>query len=116
MAAFRSEKVAGFVGIRSMRAARRQYGNVATVQLFMAAPAGLAMLVGQLLNTFGTVQTYEHVGTDGSGCYKPAALLRPCAWNRVRSNNHDVTLGVSQRGRALVNGAARASPPSGFDP
>jgi SMODS-associated and fused to various effectors sensor domain len=96
-----------FVVQDGMRAARRQYGNVATVHLFMAAPAGLAMLVGQLLNTFGTVQTYEHVGTDGSGCYKPAALLRPCAWNRVRSNNHDATLGVSQRGRALVNGAAK---------
>jgi hypothetical protein len=43
----------------------------------MAAPAGLAVLVGQLLNTFGAVQTYEHVLTDGSGTYKPAALLRP---------------------------------------
>jgi hypothetical protein len=43
----------------------------------MAAPAGLAVLIGQLLNTFGSVQTYEHVTIDGSGQYKPAALLRP---------------------------------------
>lgn len=61
-----------------MRTARREYGNVGTVHLFMAAPAGLAVLVGQLLNTFGAVQTYEHVATDGSGCYKPAALIHPC--------------------------------------
>lgn len=62
-----------------MRQARRDYGNIGTVHLFMAAPAGLAMLVGQSLNTFGAVQTYEHVAADGSGRYRPAALLRPCA-------------------------------------
>jgi hypothetical protein len=45
----------------------------------MAAPAGLAVLIGQLLNTFGAIQTYEHVVADGSGRYRPAALLRPCA-------------------------------------
>jgi hypothetical protein len=60
-----------------MRAARREYGNMGTVHLFMAVPAGLAMLTGQLLNTFGSVQTYEHVTVDGSGRYKAAALLRP---------------------------------------
>jgi hypothetical protein len=62
-----------------LRAARREYGNIGTVHLFMAAPAGLAMLIGQLLNTFGAVQTYEHVTVDGSGQYRPAALLRPNA-------------------------------------
>jgi hypothetical protein len=55
------------------------YGNIGAVHLFMAAPAGLAMLVGQSLNTFGAVHTYEHVSTDGSGRYRRAALLRPCA-------------------------------------
>jgi hypothetical protein len=60
-----------------MRTARREYGNIGTAHLFMAAPAGLAMMVGQLLNTFGAVQTYEHVTVDGSGQYRPAALLRP---------------------------------------
>lgn len=60
-----------------MRTARRDYGNIGTVHLFMAAPAGLAVLVGQLLNTFGAVQTYEHVVLDGSGHYNPAALLHP---------------------------------------
>jgi hypothetical protein len=60
-----------------MRTARREYGNIGTVHLFMAVPAGLAMLIGQMLNTFGTVQTYEHLTTDGSGSYVPAALLSP---------------------------------------
>lgn len=60
-----------------MRAARREYGDIGTVHLFMAVPAGLAVLIGQLLNTFGSVQTYEHVTVDGSGQYRPAALLRP---------------------------------------
>jgi CBASS immunity sensor of nucleotide second messenger signals len=60
-----------------MRAARRDYGDIGTVHLFMAVPAGLAVLIGQLLNTFGLVQTYEHVTVDGSGQYCPAALLRP---------------------------------------
>jgi SMODS-associated and fused to various effectors sensor domain len=62
-----------------LRTARREYGNIGTVHLFMAAPAGLAVLVGQLLNTFGAVQTYEHVIADGSGHYKAAALLHPCS-------------------------------------
>jgi SMODS-associated and fused to various effectors sensor domain len=62
-----------------MRTVRRDYGNIGSVHLFMAAPAGLAMLVGQLLNTFGSIQTYEFLSVDGSGCYRPAAVLRPCA-------------------------------------
>jgi hypothetical protein len=60
-----------------LRTARREYGNIGTAHLFMAAPAGLSMLIGQLLNTFGSIQTYEHVTIDGSGEYKPAALLHP---------------------------------------
>jgi hypothetical protein len=43
----------------------------------MAVPVGLAMLIGQLLNTFGRVQTYEHIPTDAVGIYRPAALLLP---------------------------------------
>lgn len=68
-----ARKVEG--GIRS---ARREYGGIGTVHLFMSVPAGLAVLIGQLLNTFGLVQTYEHVSVDGSGCYRPGPLLRPC--------------------------------------
>jgi len=60
-----------------MRTTRRDYGDIGTVHLFLAVPAGLAVLIGQLLNTFGSVQTYEHVTVDGSGQYRPAELLRP---------------------------------------
>jgi hypothetical protein len=60
-----------------LRRARREYGDVGTIHMFQATPAGVAMLIGQLLNTFGLVQTYEHVTVDGSGVYRPAALLRP---------------------------------------
>jgi hypothetical protein len=62
----------------ALREARRSYGNIGTVHLFMAAPAGLAVMIGQSLNTFGSVQTYEHVPMDGTGTYRAAALLRPC--------------------------------------
>jgi hypothetical protein len=58
----------------AIRAARRRFRDVARLHLFLAVPAGLAMMIGQLLNTFGEVQTYEHLG---NGSYRPAALLRP---------------------------------------
>lgn len=48
-----------------------------TVHLFLAVPAGLAVMIGQALNTFGPIQTYEHVANDAVGRYEPAALLRP---------------------------------------
>jgi hypothetical protein len=49
-----------------MRDARCEYGNIGPVHLFMAAPAGVAMLAGQSLNTFGPVQTYEHLSNMGA--------------------------------------------------
>ena len=33
------------------------------------------MLIGQLLNTLGPVQTYEHMPVDSIGRYEPAAEL-----------------------------------------
>lgn len=62
-----------------LREARRSYGNIGTVHLFLAAPAGLAALLGQCLNTFAQVQTYEHVAVSGSDRYRAAALLHPSA-------------------------------------
>ena len=59
--------------VEGMRKARQDYGAAGTVHLFMAAPAGVAMMIGQLLNTFKMVQTYEYV----QGTYQPAALLTP---------------------------------------
>ena len=63
--------------IEAIRTARASYRPMGTVHLFMAAPVGLAMLIGQGLNTFGDVQTYEHIPTDGVGCYRPAAKVTP---------------------------------------
>lgn len=64
-----------FLTIESMRRARQEYSTTGRVHLFMAAPAGLSFMLGQLLNTFGEVQTYEHLADQGH--YVPSALLRP---------------------------------------
>jgi hypothetical protein len=62
-------------GGESMRQARQAYSATGRVHLFMAAPAGLSFMLGQLLNTFGEVQTYEYLAERGQ--YVPSALLRP---------------------------------------
>ena len=61
--------------IESAREARHKFGIRGKVHLFMAVPAGLAMLIGQLSNALGPVQTYEHIQTDATGMYEPAAVL-----------------------------------------
>ena len=61
--------------IAAARNTRQEYGIRGRVHLFAAVPAGLAMLIGQLLNTLGPVQTYEHIQSDVTGHYRPAALL-----------------------------------------
>ena len=63
--------------VEAMRNARTTYPDLTggTVHLFMAVPAGVAMMVGQLLNTFGTVQTYEYIAEAKR--YRPAARLTP---------------------------------------
>jgi len=63
----------------ALRQARDRLQPRGTVHLFLAVPAGLAVMIGQTLNTFGPIQTYEHVGTDTVGVYRPAALLAPSA-------------------------------------
>ncbi len=63
----------------ALRHARDTLQPRGTVHLFLAVPAGLAVLIGQTLNTFGPIQTYEHVGTDAVGMYQPAVLLAPSA-------------------------------------
>ncbi|HTT79653.1 MAG TPA: SAVED domain-containing protein [Stellaceae bacterium] len=42
--------------VEALRYARDQYQPRGTLHLFLAVPAGLAMLIGQMLNTFGPVQ------------------------------------------------------------
>jgi hypothetical protein len=55
---------------------RRDWRDVRRLHLFVAGPAGLAMLLGQLANGLGPVQTYEHIPCDAVGRYEPAALIR----------------------------------------
>lgn len=64
------------LAIGAVRTAVAQMGSRGTLHLFLAVPAGLAFLIGQQLNTFGTVQTYEH---DPSMAvpYVAAATLHP---------------------------------------
>ena len=61
--------------IEGIRQARAEY-RPQRIHLFMAVPVGLAMLVGQLLNTLGPVQTYEHNDSSAVGRYRRGALLK----------------------------------------
>ena len=60
--------------VAAARKMRTEYHITGRIHLFAAVPAGLAMLFGQLLNTLGPVQTYEHMPSDATGMYKAAAL------------------------------------------
>jgi len=42
---------------------------------FMAAPAWLAVLLGQLLNAVGPITVYEHIDADAVGSYRPEVRL-----------------------------------------
>lgn len=61
--------------VGAIREARKELRTINRTHLFIAGPAGLAILVGQLLNAVGPVQTYEHEQSDGVGSYRAAALL-----------------------------------------
>jgi hypothetical protein len=63
----------------ALRQARDTLQPRGTLHLFLAVPAGLAVMIGQTLNTFGRIQTYEHVGSDTVGLYRPAVILEPSA-------------------------------------
>lgn len=65
--------------VEAIHATRREWRDIRRVHLFLAGPTGLAVLIGQLLNGVGVVQTYEHVPDDALGTYRRAALLRPGA-------------------------------------
>lgn len=64
-----------YVVLEAIRLVRADIRQASRVHLFMAVPVGLAMLIGQLLNTLGSVQTYQHIPAEGR--YHPAALLDP---------------------------------------
>jgi hypothetical protein len=60
-----------------MRSARARYRPIESIHLFMAAPVGLAMMIGQLLNTPGPVQLYEHREVDATGVYESSVRVCP---------------------------------------
>jgi len=63
--------------VNAINQARSDFRVIKCVHLFMAVPAGLAMMIGQLLNKIPAIQTYELVSEDGVNRYVPAARLRP---------------------------------------
>jgi SMODS-associated and fused to various effectors sensor domain len=65
--------------IEAIKAARVKWRDIRRIHLFIAGPAGFAVLLGQLLNGLGPIQTYEHVPDDAIGHYRRAALLHPGA-------------------------------------
>ncbi|HEY7830660.1 MAG TPA: SAVED domain-containing protein [Solirubrobacteraceae bacterium] len=65
--------------VDAIKTARTRWRDIRRIHLFIAGPAGFAMLVGQLLNGLGPIQTYEHIPDDAIGRYQRAALLHPGA-------------------------------------
>lgn len=63
--------------VEEIKKVQREWRSVRRVHVFMSAPAGFAMMFGQLLNGLGPVQTYEHLQQDAIGGYRRAALLHP---------------------------------------
>ncbi len=61
----------------AIRSARDKNGKCNAIHLFMAAPAGFAVLLGRLLNSLGPIQLYEHIPYDSVGRYVPAVRLNP---------------------------------------
>jgi SMODS-associated and fused to various effectors sensor domain len=64
---------------RAMRRAQAEYPTAGEIHLFLAVPAGIAVLLGQKLNAMGPIQLYEHIQTDRIGTYVPAVTLHPGA-------------------------------------
>lgn len=63
--------------VEEIKKVQREWRNVRRIHVFMSAPAGFAVMFGQLLNGLGPVQTYEHLQQDAIGDYHRAALLHP---------------------------------------
>lgn len=61
--------------VEAVREARETMRPRRAIHLFMAVPVGLSFLIGQLSNTLGPIQVYEHEETDAVGRYVPGALL-----------------------------------------
>jgi len=61
--------------LRAVKAAQATYRDAQCTHLFLAVPAGVALMLGQLANTLGPLQTYEHIPLDALGRYRPAVRL-----------------------------------------
>jgi len=61
--------------LRAIRAAQATYRDTRCTHLFLAVPAGVALMLGQLANALGPLQTYEHIPVDTVGRYRPAVRL-----------------------------------------
>ena len=59
----------------AVRNAKTAYLGVREVQLFLACPVGLAMMIGQLLNAVGPITVYEHVDDDAVGHYEAEVTI-----------------------------------------
>jgi hypothetical protein len=61
-------------------AAREQFRDLGAIHLFMSVPAGIAVMLGQQLNSFGAVHGYEYISEAGIvGRYQLEMVLRPSA-------------------------------------
>lgn len=63
--------------IAAIRESRRELRLVGGVHLFMAVPVGVAMMLGQSLNTLGAVHLYEHAPMNGVGRYVRELTISP---------------------------------------
>ena len=59
----------------AIKHARNQFPDIKTTHLFLAIPVGLAMMIGQLLNTCGLIQTYEYQPDNHECPYQPVIML-----------------------------------------
>jgi hypothetical protein len=53
----------------AVRRAKTTHISAREIHLFLACPAGLAMMIGQLLNAVGPMTVYEHIDDDAVGHY-----------------------------------------------
>lgn len=61
--------------VDAIRRARERYLGIEDIHLFLAAPVGLAFMLGQLLNAVGPVTVYEHFDQTALGYYRPEVRL-----------------------------------------
>lgn len=66
-----------YLVIEAVKEARRRYVGLSETHLFLACPAGLAVLIGQFLNALGPVVVYEHDDSDAIGRYSREVRLLP---------------------------------------